>query len=490
MDLDTPPGGRISGRRLGTVLGAWRHGGSRRGAADLAAAVEMQVLDGQLTPGTRLPAEREMADALGVSRTLVGAALDRLREDGLVASRRGAGSWITSPRRHRLEPAPAEGAVLIDLARASPPAVAGLIPAVDAARRRLCEELTGHGYSDLGLPDLRARIAERYTARGLPTTPAQVMVTNGAHHAFVLALRTLTGPGDRVLVDRPSYPNALEAIRAAHALAVPVGLDADGRDGGWDIDGIEAALRQAAPRLAYLLVDFQNPTGLRLDSAGRRRLGSVLARARTPVVVDETLAELDLEADPVTGPPPLAAFAGDWAITVGSAAKSHWGGLRLGWIRASEEVIGRLMAARFTLDLGSPVFEQLVLAELLADPDAVLRVRREEMRVRRDALVDAVRTYCPQWSFRVPSGGLSLWCRLPGPVSTRLAVAAVNHGVQIAPGPRFGTDGGLESWVRLPFSQPVDQLQEAMRRLSAAMASIRIPGSVGFGGRAVDTPVA
>ncbi len=469
------------------VLGSWRNGGSRRGAADLAAAVEMQVLDGQLTPGTRLPAEREMADALGVSRTLVGAALDRLRADGLVASRRGAGSWITTPRRSGLDPVQPEGTGLIDLARASPPAVAGLMPAVDVARRRLCDELAGHGYSDVGLPDLRARIAERYTARGLPTSPAQVLVTNGAHHAFVLALRTLTGPGDRVLVDRPSYPNALEAIRAAHALAVPVGVDPSGRDGGWDIDGIEAALRQAAPRLAYLLVDFQNPTGLRLDAAGRQRLGSVLAKARTPVVVDETHAELDLEGDPVSGPPPLAAFAGDWAITVGSAAKSHWGGLRLGWIRASEEMLGRLTAARYTLDLGSPVFEQLVLAELLTVPDSVLRTRREEMRARRDALADAVATYCPQWSFRLPSGGLSLWCRLPEPVSTRLAVAAVNHGVQLAPGPRFGTDGGLEGWVRLPFSQPVDQLYEAMRRVSAAAASLR---SSAAGELAIDTPVA
>lgn len=487
MKIDAPPGGRISARRLATVLGSWRQGGSRRGARDLAAAVEMQVLDGQLTPGTRLPAEREMADALAVSRTLVGAALVQLRDNGLVASRRGSGSWITAPRRGGAQPTPVERTGLIDLARASPPAITGLMQAVDAARRRLCGELTGHGYSDLGLPELRARIAERYTARGLPTSPAQVMITNGAHHGFVLALRTLTGPGDRVLVERPTYPNALEAVRGAHALPVPVGLDAGGVDGGWDVGGIEAALRQAAPRLAYLMVDFQNPTGLRLDAEGRRRLGAALARTRTPVVADETLAELDLEGDPVTGPPPLAAFGGDWVITTGSAAKSHWGGLRLGWVRASEEMLGRLTAARYGLDMGSPVFEQLVLAELLAEPEPALGRRREDMRAHRDALVAAVREYCPRWSFRVPSGGLSLWCRLPEPVSTRLAVAAANHGVQVAPGPRFGSDGGLESRLRLPFSQPPEQLHEAMRRLSAAASSIH----TNEGGRSgVEVPVA
>jgi DNA-binding transcriptional MocR family regulator len=129
--------------------------------------------------------------------------------------------------------------------------------------------------------------------------------------------------------EQPTYPNALEAIRAAHAITVPVALDATGGH-GWDIAGIEAALSQAAPRLAYLIVDFQNPTGLRLDADGRERLASALARARTPVVVDETMVELDLEGDPLHGPPPLAALAGDLAITVGSASKSYWGGLRIG----------------------------------------------------------------------------------------------------------------------------------------------------------------
>ncbi|OZM70315.1 GntR family transcriptional regulator [Amycolatopsis antarctica] len=478
------------------LLGNWRQNGSRRGAADLAAAVELQVLDGQLPTGTRLPAERELADALDVSRTLVVTALDRLREDGLVASRRGAGSWVTSPSGTR-EPGLPVTEEAIDLARASPNAVPGLTAAVDRSRRHLGEELARHGYCDLGLRDLRERIAERYTARGLPTTRKQVMITNGAHQAFVVALRMLAGPGDRVLVEQPSYPNALEAIRASHAITVPVGIgpfigDAEGPGevataipAGWDFAGIEAALRQAGPRLAYLNVDFHNPTGLRLDAEGRQRLGSVLARSRTPTVVDETLVELDLTGDPLDGPPPLAAFAPDWTITVGSASKSYWGGLRLGWIRASNELIGRLSTARFSVDLGSPVLDQLVLAELFADQEPVLRQRREEIRLLRDTLVGAVRTHLPDWTFRVPEGGLSLWCRLPEAMSTRLAVAAGGHGVHLAPGSRFAAHGGLERWMRLPFAQPADRLAEAVRRLGIAWTSVR-----GSGAGRWDVPVA
>ena len=346
------------------------------------------------------------------------------------------------------------------------------------------DHLGKHGYSERGLPDLRERIARRYTERGLPTTPAQIMVTNGAHHAFVLVLRMLAGPGDRVLVEQPTYPNALEAIRAAHAIPVPVALDPSG-ERSWDIAGIEAALRQASPRLAYLIVDFHNPTGVRLDAEGRERLGAVLSRARTPMVVDDTMVELDLEGDPVNGPPPLAAFAGDLAISVGSASKSHWGGLRIGWIRASEDVLGRLISARYAVDLGSPVLEQVVFAELLAEGGPALARRREDFRGYRDALTGALAWHLPDWTFTLPRGGLSLWCRLPEAMSTRLAVAAAGHGLQIAPGSRFGVHGGLERWLRLPFSLPPDRIHEAVRRLTAATASVQgIPTSA-----VLDTPV-
>jgi len=461
--------GRISARRLALVLGSWRRGGSRQAAADLAAAIELGVLDGQLPVGTRLPSERELAEALGASRTLVGAALDRLREVGLVASKRGAGSWITLPRGRAQAPEPVAGPRAIDLTRAASPAIPGLMSAVDRARLLLVDAIGSHGYTGRGVPVLRERLAERYTARGLPTTPDQIMITNGAHHAFVLALRMLTHPGDRVLVEQPTYPNALEAIRAAHTTPVPVAIGED----GWDLAGVEAAVRQTAPRMAYFVVDFQNPTGLRLDEAGRERLGALLATTQTYAVVDETLAELDLEGDPLRGPRPLAAFAGEWAITVGTASKTHWGGLRIGWIRASQDLLSRLSSARFGSDLGSPVFEQLVLAELLAAPGDALATRRADLRDLRGVLVEAVRRELPDWRFRVPGGGMSLWCRLPEPMSTRLAVAAATHGVQVAPGSRFSAQGGLERWLRLPFAQPAEVLAAAVSRLALAAASVR-----------------
>ncbi|HEY8372123.1 MAG TPA: PLP-dependent aminotransferase family protein [Pseudonocardiaceae bacterium] len=454
---------------MAAMLGEWPQG-RRPTAAALAAAVRRLVLAGRLPAGTRVPAERELAGALGASRTLVTAAFDRLRDEGLLVSRRGSGSWITLPGTASagLEPLSPPMPGEMDLVRAATPAPLAVASAIDTARLRLPELLGGTGYHLQGLTVLRERIAARFTARGLPTTPDQILVTSGAQHAFVLVLHLLAGPGDRVLVEHPTYPNALEAVRAHHAHPVPVAM----ADEGWDLDALEATLRQTAPRLAYLIPDFQNPTGLRLDAEGRERLAAALRRSRTPAVIDETLVELDLEGDPLDGPSPVAAFAEDLVITVGSASKMFWGGLRVGWVRAPAELVRRLLAVRPGVDLGTPSLEQLVVAELLADPEADLQWQRERHREQRDVLVAALREHCPQWRFRVPRGGLVLWCELDAPVSTRLAVTAEGLGVRVAPGSRFGVHQGLEGYLRLPYVLPPEQLREAARRLGAAAALV------------------
>ncbi|MFL6127109.1 PLP-dependent aminotransferase family protein [Actinophytocola sp.] len=450
---------------MAQLLGNWRRRGSRQGAADLAAGIRLLILDGRIPAGTALPPERELATALEVSRTMVAAAWERLKADGLVVSRRGAGSWAAIPAGNSSAEPPADPGT-IDLARAALPALPGVAAAAEAALPHLGAHLATHGYQEQGLLRLRALLADRYTERGLPTTPDQILVTSGAHHAFALALRLFVGPGDRILIEQPTYPNALEAIRGAHGMPLPVAM----ADDGWDLDGVEAALRQSAPRLAYLIVDFHNPTGHRLDAAGRQRLAAAFRRARTPVVVDETQVELDFDAD--NAPPPFAAFSPDLVLAAGSASKSHWGGLRLGWVRASTDVIARLVAARRGLDLGTPVFEQLVLAELLAGPREPLLERRVRLAQHRDALVAELRERCPDWSFTVPDGGMILWCRLPQPVSTRIAAVAQNFGVRVVPGSFFTPHGGLERWLRVPYTQPVDVLRESVRRLAAAATSV------------------
>jgi DNA-binding transcriptional MocR family regulator len=467
------PSTRVSARQFAALLGDWRRHGNRQAAADLAAVIRLQVLDGRLPVGSRLPAERELAQALGVSRTLIRAVLERLRDDHILSSRQGAGWWISVPGHGRPSERPSSDD-LVDLALASPEAIPGLVSALDAARLQLPAVIDGAGYLERGWPELRMVLAERYSARGLPTDPDQILVSAGAQAAFVWLLRTFVSPGARVLVEQPTYPNAVDAIRAMHAVAVPVAVHDD-----WWHRGVSAALRDSAPALAYLIPEFQNPTGLRMSARAREMIGQAVTATGSIVVADETVVELDY-GQPAEAPPPLAAYAPDNVITIGSASKSHWGGLRLGWLRTSKQIIERLLVTRPAVDLGSPVLDQLVLTELLKTDEQAMRDRRKEFAGRRDTLVEALRQHCPQWTFEVPAGGLSLWCQLDEPISTRLAVAAENHGLRLAPGARFSVQGGLERAIRVPFALPSEVLRQAVPRLAMAAASAsRLDSSTG-----------
>ena len=142
----------------------------------------------------------------------------------------------------------------------------------------------------------------------------------------------------------------------------------------------------------------------------RAVLARALRQARTVPVIDETIAEVDLDG----GPMPLPFAAHDpRAITVGSSSKSHWGGLRTGWIRAPRTALAGLVESRVTSDLGAPVLEQLVLLELMRVAPGLTPQRRDDLRASRDALVAALGVHLPELRFRVPRGGLFLWCELP-----------------------------------------------------------------------------
>jgi DNA-binding transcriptional MocR family regulator len=271
-----------------------------------------------------------------------------------------------------------------------------------------------------------------------------------------------------VLVEHPTYPNALVAVAARGARCVPVPLDLGTTGpGAWDLDLVTAAVRDAAPRLAYLVPDHQNPTGGLLDDAGRAQLVALARRTGTPLVVDETLAELTF-AGPVHAPVALHAADSPIVITVGSAAKVVWGGLRIGWVRTAAPLIRRLGALRAATDLGSPVLEQLVATRLIDDMEPLVRARCAELADARNHLLGRLGEAFPSWRPSRPSGGLSLWVDLGAPVSSRLVGAARRHDVLLAAGPRFGLAGAFERYLRVPYSLRRDRVEPALDRLLAA----------------------
>lgn len=463
----------VTSWELARLLGRWRRTGP--GYAALAAALRSLVLDGRLPLRARLPSERELAAALGLSRTTTAAAYDLLRDEGYVQSLRGSGSRIALPTGGALErelagrtpDLPGDG---IDLTIAALPAPGAMMEAVARATRDLAGHLGSSGYDPRGVRSLRRTVAEAYTARGLRTDEDQVLITSGAQHALTLALDVLLAPGDPVLVEEPSYPNAFEALRRARARLVPAPM----RDDGWDTATLEALFRRAVPRLAYMIWDFQNPTGFLMGDGQRAAILAAAERAGAHLVVDETFAQLDLEPWRATPRPAAAGDRDGRVVTIGSMSKAYWGGLRVGWIRCVAPLARRLAQARAGLDLSTPVLDQLVAQHLLRASDEVLSERRTLLAARRDALVGALRRELPAWRFTVPRGGLSLWAELMRAEAEALAEAARAEGVRVIPGPTFSVDRSLDRRIRLPFTQPPGALEEAVARLAAAERRLRL----------------
>lgn len=461
----------MSSRRFGSqslvrLLGHWQQPSSRTPLwRQLADALRLLILDGRLALDTRLPGERELATALTVSRTTIGSALAHLRDAGYLESRHGSGSRIILPDSHAV-PTRAAASVALDLSTAALSAGPEIHQAYTHALTAMTQHLSHTGYDQLGLPELRETIAARYCSRGLPTRADEIMVVNGAVSGFALVLRMLTGPGDRVVVDHPTYPLAIAAIQGASCRPVGVALP----ESGWDTDGFAATLAQTAPRLAYLMPDFHNPTGRCMDVATREKMTAIAAQTRTTLVVDETMVDLWFDAPP---PPPLAAFNPQASvITLGSAGKSFWGGLRLGWIRASSRTIAALAQTRDTLDLGSPLLEQLATLWLIENSASFLPARRQMLTERRNRCSELMREHFPDWRFQEPEGGLSYWVELPRMVATQLGARAETLGIHLGTGTRFGLSGAFDRYLRMPFSMDSTELENALLRIKPLWSTL------------------
>jgi DNA-binding transcriptional MocR family regulator len=466
---------------LGRELGNWRTAnGSGPVYQGLADGLRMLIVDGRVPIGSRLPSERTLADTLRVSRTTVTAAYAQLREDGYLRARRGARATTalpTAPSQPVLAP---QGAINFSAAAMSAP-VTAVQGAYAAAAVEITPFLHQPGLELFGVEPLRVAIAERYCARGLPTTPDQIMVTTGALGALSLVLSTFVEPGDRVLVEQPTFSGALSAIAAAGARPVPVAV---APDEGWDLDALHVAVRQLAPSLAYLIPDQHNPTGLTMPAGQRHELARIISQTRTRTVIDETMTDIWLDE---SVPAPVAAAVTsrpDLVLTIGSMSKSFWGGMRVGWLRAERATLATLAARRPSVDLGTAIVEQLAAATLLDSAEDVLTERRDLIRRRRALLRSLLAEQLPDWrpcGVGHPTGGLALWMRLPVPMSSALSAAASRLGLDIAPGPRFGVDGTMERYIRVPFALPEDQLRQGVSLLAQAWAQVT--------GASRDTPI-
>jgi 2-aminoadipate transaminase len=320
-----------------------------------------------------------------------------------------------------------------------------------------------------GEPVLRAALAERTFARGLPTDADDILVTTGSQQALSLLATVLVEHGDTVLVESPCYLAALQAFAFAGARVVAV----PGDESGIDPDALEELVTRERPKLLYTVPTFQNPTGRTLAGERRAAVASVAARRGMWIVEDDPYGELRFEGERV---PWIASYdgAGDRTVLLGSFSKVMAPGMRLGWLRAPAALLRACVVAKQAVDLHTPTVNQLAAARYLADRDLDAHVARVAgvYRERRDAMLAGIGDALPAGStWPRPEGGMFLWARLPESYdTTALLRGAVEQGVAYVPGAPFYAGEPDPATLRLCFvTQTPDVIGEGLRRLTKGL---------------------
>ncbi|HUV51794.1 MAG TPA: PLP-dependent aminotransferase family protein [Dehalococcoidia bacterium] len=461
-------------------------------------ALRSEIVSGTFPNGTYLPSSRQLSQELGVSRITVTNAFAELEADGFVQgdSRRGVfvlPLWekaVATPDTSA-EPTPgwqqslskdpgwASERMRLDLLWRT--RKSGTIP-FNALRHDLCflpanefrnslnNVLREDGgialdyEANAGYLPLRQTLSQYLRHQGIQAEAEDVIITSGGQQAIDLLCQAFVHPGDTVVMENPTYPNALTAFKVRHARVVGVPVDAD----GMRIDILRQLLERESPRLIYTVPTFHNPTGAIMSATRRRELVLLAHEYGVPVLEDDYMREIRF-GSPI--PPPVASFDryGN-IIHIGTFSKSLMPALRLGYVVARGALRERLIMLKRTADICSSSLIQRALNRYLTSGEVHKHWKRVSRLCRRRqmTMVAALERYFPksaQWS--VVEGGFAIWVSLPQDVSARrLLNESLKHNVSFAPGELFFIEPADQPFMRLGFA-PVneDQIERGIKAL-------------------------
>lgn len=322
-----------------------------------------------------------------------------------------------------------------------------------------------------GFPALRQAIAEF-----LPwdVNPDQVLITTGSQQALDLIAKIFMDKGSRILVEKPTYLGALQAFTPMEPVAV--GVDSD--DEGMLVEDFAAKVGTGADkaRIAYVLPNFQNPTGRTMSEARRQALVEKAKELDIPLIEDNPYGDLWYEGEP---PLPLAARNPEGVIYMGSFSKVLAPGLRVGFIVAPKSVYGKLTQAKQAADLHSPSFNQRVVAEVMKDGFLQRHIPtiRAMYKAQRDVMLVALEREMEglDVSWTRPVGGMFLWVRLPKGMNAQdLLPEAVERGMAFVPGAPFFADEAEHNTLRLSYvTVSPAQINQGIAALAAAIRALQ-----------------
>ena len=352
---------------------------------------------------------------------------------------------------------------LISFAGGLPNPVSFPIPEMEAATKKVLEEngvLALQYSSTAGWPALRQWIAKRYETMGVKgVSPDDIIVTNGSQQALAMMGHAMLNPGDEVIVEDPTYLVALQSFHVFDPVVLPVTMNPD----GIDCEKLaETVKNHPNAKFAYLIPNFQNPTGLSYSQEVHDKVVEIFKNSNVMVLEDNPYRELRFAG---TATDSFGAELGEQCCMLGTFSKIVTPGMRIGWICVrNPELRAKLLSYKATADLHTNIFSQMVLAQYLADNDVDEHIAKTKVlyKAKSDLMVECLKKYLPEGCEMTPTeGGMFLWVTLPNGISSvDLYRRALDRGVAICPGdPFYETQRNVSSF-RVNYSNSTDEAIE------------------------------
>ena len=456
-------------------------------------ALRVQLLNGAVPMGSRLPASRELSASLHISRNTVNEAYRMLEEEGLIRIVPGQGAFacVEMPAREKKEfpweknvtplmrayTEYRQGQGTFDLGNRSVISFASLAPdfrlfdtddfrrCMDMVLSREGSVLLAYGYSQ-GYRPLIRYLTKYLEGKGFSLEGETIQIVNGFRQGAGLIVETLVSPGDTVLVEAPTYNGFLGILRAAGARTVALPCDAE----GVLPQALEDAVRKEKPKLFYLIPTYHNPTGRNMSLRRRYEILSIAEKYSLPLLEDGFNEELRFKGE--IYPSLKALDRSGLVIYAGSFSKVLFPGLRVGWVVAQDSLMRYLSQAKYNQDIHTSALLQAALHEYLTRGylEKYLRLSRGLYRQRMDTLLEELhRLFTGRAEWEEITGGFSAYVKFPETFSAREILSqAYEEGVLYAPGDAFYPDGRGTNELRLGFPRLEPSLiREGMQRLSS-----------------------
>lgn len=454
-----------------------------------------KVASGEWPVGTRLPAQRILAENFGVNRSTVTTAIDELTSYGIIAGLRGAGTKIINNTWSLMLPAAPDWEALIssgsfrenintiqainrlefvpDMTRLGTGELdPRLFPSnkFKVALQHVSNRISGLGYlGPLGLPELRQALSQHMQRFGVNVPPSCILVTSGALQALHLISVCLLPEGSTVFTEAPSYLKSLQVFQSAgmHLSGVPM----DSR--GLQYPKLESLLKSqksSGASILYTIPTNQNPTGVTMPLEQREKLMRFCMDNKLPIIEDGAYHELCFDGEP---PLPLKALdkTGN-VLYLGSASKTLAPGLRIGWVIAPEPIVQRLGDVKMQMDYGASSISQWIFTEFLSSGayDEYLNELKEELRHRRDhALAVLNKHYQKIATWNVPNGGFYIWLTFKeASIAEHIFQKAVKEHILLNPGDIY--DFERNNSLRLSYAYTTcEEFESAVLKLLRAI---------------------